>query len=192
MTQKEERAAFVKYSGLVRYCIRRYKYILSREDYEEMEADCLGEIFHAIDDYCPGHESGASVDSFISKYARTKARSFVSSMGNRDAIFNAGMISLSTPAGDGDGTLEDSIADDQIDHTNRLQLSAAIASIQKPRSRDIVQRLVDGQPNRSIGRDYGICRERVRQITVAAVEEMSGNVGRRKPDMETDNRSERP
>ena len=217
MTQREQHAAFVKYSGLVRYCIRRYKEILSREDYEEMEADCLGEIFHAIDDYCPGHESGATLDSFVGRYASMARRSYLRRHSRYDDISLDSPADFSQPDGE---ALVDLLADDRPDDLD--------ASMEQARRMALVRSIADGLPRgqrrallgalegrsvpeivhlagisrAAVGEAYRHAveavrleldrRERVRQITAAAVEEMSGNVGRRKPDMETDNRSERP
>ena len=180
MTLREQHTTYNQYRGLVRYTIKRYKEILSPEDYEEMEADCLGEIFRAIEAYDPEHESGASIESLISKYVSVRACSFIRTMGCKRAIFNAGTVSLSTPINGGDGILEDIIPARHDNPDSHLQLSAAIASIQDPRCRDIVTRVAQGETMRSIGRDHKIGRQRVFQIKEAGVEEMSGNVGRKR------------
>ena len=188
MTQREQYDALQKYRGLVGHALNgktggtSYRKILSNEDYDELESDCLAAIFAAIESYDPDHPSGAKVETLIYFYIRKAICHFVDLKARKRSIFNDGTISLSTTLGTGPTTLEDELEGHDGDHTDRLQLEAAIASIHDPDRRAIVERVSGGETMRAIGRDYGVTRGRIFQIKEQGVKEMQGNVGRKRTD----------
>lgn len=217
MTERQAADYRSRYLKLIRHILARDRESLSREDYEEMEADCLEAALRAVSAYDPNHASASSLDSFVGRYASMARRSYLRRHSRYDDISLDSPADFSQPDGE---ALVDLLADDRPDDLD--------ASMEQARRMALVRSIADGLPRgqrrallgalegrsvpeivhlagisrAAVGEAYRHAveavrleldrRERVRQITAAAVEEMSGNVGRRKPDMETDNRSERP
>jgi len=185
MTPKEQYQALQKYRGLVGHALNgrngaNYGKILSPEDYEELESDCLAAIFCAIDAYIPDHPSGAKIETLIYFYIRKAISRYMDIKTRKRAKFNDSTISLSSPTFDGRSTLEDELEGYSPDLPARIQLDAAIASIQDPERRAIVERVSQGETMASIGADHGVTRGRIFQIKEHGVKEMAGNVGRKR------------
>lgn len=66
-TSAEKNALLLDARNVVRMAIRSKKRILSEEDYEELEADCMMSANSAIDDYDPS--KGTMLSSWIFRYA---------------------------------------------------------------------------------------------------------------------------
>ena len=180
MTPREQQSALTTYRGILYHAIGRLKSILSHEDYEELESDCQYAILRAVDDYDARHDSGSSEMTLVRRYVEMEISRFVRESGQEGRMFEAGTISLTTPIGPGDAVLEDAIESDDDYRDERLQLDMAIGGIVDARRRDIVSRWRGGQTCADIGREYGVSRERARQIRNKGVEEMGLSVGRRK------------
>lgn len=156
---------------------------ISPEDMDELESSCQYATIRAVENYDEAHEGGATCKTVVRKYITVEIAKYFKKRTTRKALFNSNTISMFTPIGNTGHpiTLGDFIeAKAQGCLDENIQINEAIASIQKKRDRDIIDRIRKGETEISIGSEYGLSRQRIGQIKQSGVMEMSENVGRRK------------
>lgn len=183
MTDREATQYGSRYRRLVLHLIARDRASLSREDFEELEADCTMAALRAVDDYCPGHSSSATLDSLVGRYILTARLCYL----RRHARYDE--ISLDSPADpwqpDGD-TLVDTLADDRatdidasMEQARRMALVRSIADGLPRAQRRAIMGTLEGRSVPEIAHLAGISRAAVGEAYRHAVEAVRGELQRR-------------
>jgi RNA polymerase sigma factor (sigma-70 family) len=177
------------YAARMNY-LNRFDYV----DAEELRSAALFAAAEAAQRFDPTRAGtmGALLGLMIrqklhTEVCRQKARGFsrlAGNLANRRTLFDELPMryGFDSPVGDG-VTVADLLpgkADDSDKAEDLRRLEAAIATL-PTRHRDIVRRRLAGDTLRVIAADYGVCKERVRQLEVAAHEMLSEMMAGRDP-----------
>lgn len=172
ITERDHASILSKYRVLLYHLLGKYKSQLSATAFEELENDCRYAIIRAIESYDADHPSKASPDTLVGCYIKLEIKRHIHESGYKGRSFEESLESFPD---------DETISIIEADPSDAMMLDAAIASIQDDRCRDIVERVASGETMANIGREYGISRERVRQVKRDGVQEMGENVGRKMP-----------
>jgi len=156
---------------------------LSREDYEELEADCLEAALRAVSAWDPDHASGASMDSLVGRYVAMTRREYRRRHPRYDDISLDSPADFSQPDGE---ALVDLLADDRdidgdadLEQARRMALVRSIADGLPPGQRRAIMGALEGRSVPEIAHLAGISRAAVGEAYRHAVEAVRLELDRR-------------
>jgi len=183
LTPRQEGQVVKRYSGLIRRKTNAYRPLLSAEDFEELQADALMAVFNAIADYDANHESGASEETFVSRYIWAEAYKFVRNKATGQARFEAEKISLDapmSPTGERHDSLLSRIPDiDYSDPDSAIALDLILRDIQSERDRTILAGLTKTRRECDVADDLGLTRAQVSYFKLAAIGKIQQKIKKR-------------
>jgi len=164
-----------KNGGMIEGILGKYRHLLHREDIEDLRQ----EIHLALALRLPRYDaSRSSLSTYVFWIAKSAAKDFLRhrvSVRNRDAIDHAIELITSDDEEAESRTPTEGIVDPWPDQDAAVTLDLVLDRI-RPRNRELLSLLRQGHSFGSVGRLWGISRERVRQLAEAAIAEAQGHV----------------
>ena len=168
-TPREKDQLILNYRRLVAvYCASSGR-MLSREDREEMRADCYLAVSRAIDKHDP--ERGANLETLISRYIERSIASFLRTHGYNGTDYKQAAFERTA---DDDTKIETTATDnhDFIDLETVIDKSEE-SGIIEPREAEILRACSNGYRYREIGAMMGgVSKQRIEQIRTRAIEKI--------------------
>jgi len=170
-TPREKDQLILNYRRLVAvYCASSGR-MLSREDREEMRADCYLAVSRAIDKHDP--ERGASLETLISRYVERAIASFLRTHGYNGTDYKQAAFER---VADDDDCTETSATDNH----DFIDLETVIDKVEREgiideRESSILRACEQGYRYREIGAMMGgVSRQRIEQLRTRAIDKIKG------------------
>ena len=175
MTPREQSAALREYSGVIYSVIKGYRHILSREDFEEMEADSKFAVLNALEHYYPHHPSKAKAATLVTTYVKTVARNFMHHLASKGYRFETETIPLDAPAfKDSNEPLSAFVParDEEAEIDQAISFKSMIGALATPQEQNVILLLAEGNNGSETAIKMELSRQRIFQIKQAVIRRM--------------------